>query len=67
MEPIVIACFQCLREFVFPVEEQLRYRHMNFDEPRRCPDCRKKKMRPHAFQNERHKHKQKFYRLQFED
>ena len=67
METIEITCFQCATEFEFTVDEQLRYQNRNFDEPRRCPDCRKKKLRPHAFQNEKHKHKQKFDRSQFED
>jgi NAD-dependent SIR2 family protein deacetylase len=67
MEPIEIICFQCATNFEFTADEQLRYQKMNFDEPRRCPDCRKKKLRLRTLKNEKHKHKQKFDRSQFED
>ena len=67
METKEIICFQCSMAFEFTVDEQLRYQKMNFDEPRRCPDCRKKKLRPHAFEKEKHKHNQKYDRLEFED
>ncbi|MBT8349691.1 MAG: zinc-ribbon domain-containing protein [Deltaproteobacteria bacterium] len=67
METIEIICFQCKTAFEFTVEEQLRYRKMNFDEPRRCPDCRKKRLRPHAFQNGKRKYKKKYDWLEFEE
>jgi hypothetical protein len=67
VEPIEITCIICGEVFEFTVDEQLRYQKMNFDEPRRCPDCRKKKLRVPDFQDKKHNHKRNFNRLQFED
>ncbi|MBN2539464.1 MAG: zinc-ribbon domain containing protein [Deltaproteobacteria bacterium] len=43
MEDITIGCIQCGHEFVFTASEQRQYRNRNFSNPRRCPECRKKK------------------------
>ncbi|HOO90139.1 MAG TPA: zinc-ribbon domain containing protein [Syntrophales bacterium] len=43
MEDIRIGCIQCGREFVFTAAEQRQYKKRNFSNPRRCPECRKKK------------------------
>jgi uncharacterized protein with PIN domain len=67
MENKTITCIQCEREFEFTVNDQLRYEKMNFDEPRRCPDCRKKKLRGVDFQEITHNRKRKFNRSKFED
>lgn len=66
MENKTITCIQCEREFEFTVNDQLRYEKMNFDEPRRCPDCRKKKLRGVDFQEITHNRKRKFNRSKFE-
>lgn len=40
-----IACIQCGKRFVFTVMDQRRFVRLEFDTPRRCPDCRKRKSR----------------------
>ena len=40
-----ITCIQCEREFELSIDEQLRFKKMNFDTPKRCPECRKKKLK----------------------
>jgi uncharacterized protein with PIN domain len=67
MENKTIICIQCEGEFEFTVTDQLRYKKMNFDEPRRCPDCRKNKIRGANFQDTTHNRKRKFNRSKFED
>ncbi len=67
MENKTITCILCGVEFEFTFDEQLRYKKMNFDKPRRCPDCRKKKLRSPDFQDKKRKQKQKFDQSQFED
>lgn len=66
MENKIITCIQCETEFEFTIHEQLRYEEMNFDEPRRCPDCRKKKLKSPDIQDKKHNHKRNFDRSQFE-
>ena len=67
MENKTIICIQCEKEFEFTVHDQLRYEKMNFDEPRRCPDCRKNKLKRADFQEITHNRKRKFDRSKFED
>jgi hypothetical protein len=45
MENMMINCIQCGTDFEFSVNDQIRHREMNFDDPKRCPDCRKRKSR----------------------
>lgn len=45
MKDKTLFCIQCDDEFVFSVAEQQRFDRMGFDEPRRCPACRKHKTR----------------------
>lgn len=66
MKSVEITCNICGTEFEFTVDEQLRYQKMNFDEPRRCPDCRKNKLRTPAFQDKKFSRRRKFSRSQFE-
>lgn len=42
LENMVITCIQCEKEFEFSIDEQIRHRKMNFDDPKRCHSCRKK-------------------------
>ena len=44
-------CIQCGTEFGFTINEQRRYEKMGFDDPRRCPVCRKKKTKQTDDQN----------------
>lgn len=67
MENKSIICIQCETEFEFTVADQLRYERMNFDEPRRCPDCRKNKLKGADFQETTHNRKRKSNRFKFED
>jgi len=45
MEDKNIICIQCGNPFVFTVTQQERFSTLEFDEPRRCPECRKKKVK----------------------
>ena len=67
MENKSIICIQCETEFEFTVTDQLRYERMNFDEPRRCPDCRKNTLKGADFQETTHNRKRKSNRFKFED
>ncbi|UCH23296.1 MAG: zinc-ribbon domain containing protein [Deltaproteobacteria bacterium] len=42
----VITCIQCDCEFDYTIDEQMYYQLRGFDEPKRCPACRKKKSKP---------------------
>lgn len=43
MEDKIIICKDCGEEFVLLVGEQEFYKEKGFDEPKRCPICRKEK------------------------
>jgi hypothetical protein len=43
MESKIIQCVQCDAEFEFTAEEQQEYESKGYDEPKRCPDCRRRK------------------------
>jgi hypothetical protein len=43
MESKWIVCIQCDSEFEFDTEDQIRYAEKGYDEPQRCPACRKHK------------------------
>lgn len=40
-----ITCIQCENPFVFSVAEQERFLASGFANPKRCPECRKKKLK----------------------
>ena len=40
-----ITCIQCEKPFVFSVAEQERFLASGFATPKRCPECRKKKLK----------------------
>jgi hypothetical protein len=40
-----IICIQCEKPFVFSVTEQERFLISGFAAPKRCPECRKKKLK----------------------
>jgi hypothetical protein len=40
-----ITCIQCEKPFVFSVAEQGRFLASGFATPKRCPECRKKKLK----------------------
>jgi hypothetical protein len=43
MKDRLITCIQCENPFVFTAAEQARFSASGFDQPKRCPECRKKK------------------------
>jgi NAD-dependent SIR2 family protein deacetylase len=45
MESKLIYCVQCDAEFEFSVEDQQAYEAKGYDEPKRCPDCRRRKLK----------------------
>jgi hypothetical protein len=45
METIILECIQCENEFEYTVSEQEYYERMGFDDPKRCPYCRKHKLK----------------------
>lgn len=45
MKDKLITCIQCENPFVFTAAEQTRFAASGFDQPKRCPECRKKKDR----------------------
>ena len=40
-----ITCIQCEKPFVFSATEQERFMTLGFAIPKRCPECRKKKLK----------------------
>jgi DNA-directed RNA polymerase subunit RPC12/RpoP len=66
MENKTIICIQCETEFEFTIHDQLRYEKMNFDEPRRCPNCRKNKSKTTDSQDIKRNRKRKLYQPKFE-
>jgi len=60
-----ITCIQCEAEFEFSINEQRRFKEMNFDMPKRCPSCRKKKMKLSDDQNRNHPHSKRHDKLEF--
>ena len=45
MATSIITCIQCEADFEFTAEERQRYARQGFDEPKRCPSCRKHRLR----------------------
>lgn len=66
MENMIIGCIQCGAEFEFSIEDQLRHRKMNFDDPKRCPDCRKKKSKQSNVQDKRFNHRKKNNQIEYD-
>lgn len=59
MKDKILHCIQCESSFVFSVDEQNRYRTSGFDEPKRCPNCRKKRFKVVEAPERRRNHKEK--------
>ena len=67
MDNTTITCIQCDTDFEFSEMEQERYERMGFDQPRRCPVCRKHKSGDSNFpEKRRHKNKKKHFRMKYE-
>jgi len=50
MESYFIECESCGCDFEFTTKEQQAYFEKNFDEPRRCPECRRNRSRAKDFE-----------------
>lgn len=35
-----IKCFECNKEFIFSVRDQKYFKTMNFQDPKRCKECK---------------------------
>jgi hypothetical protein len=63
MESKWIVCVQCDSEFEFDTEDQIRYAEKGYDDPQRCPDCRRHKSKIIYLNRQREsKFKRKLYR-----
>jgi len=69
MRDKTIECSQCHNEFDFTVSEQIYYSKMGFDEPKRCSDCRKHKIKTDPDKNPKinNKNKKKHFRQKYEN
>jgi hypothetical protein len=45
MEDLRLWCLQCGQSFTFPVKEQKKYSAQGFNHPKRCPECRRHKIK----------------------
>lgn len=59
MEDQRIICTQCGNPFIFTVPQQQRFTSLGFDAPKRCEECRKKKVKDDP---SRHEVKMKYRR-----
>ena len=48
MQSKLIQCIQCNTEFEFSVSSQIEFEAKGYDEPKRCPECRKRKSKASA-------------------
>ena len=71
METIVLECIQCQNEFEYTAIEQEYHERMGFDDPKRCPYCRKHKLKVEAKNRRdgrsRKQHERNRQNLEFED
>ncbi|MCG6972510.1 MAG: zinc-ribbon domain-containing protein [Desulfobacterales bacterium] len=68
MQTRTLECIQCGNSFELSTSEQEYYRQRGFDEPRRCPECRKNKRRePHNDTRKFRNKKKKHYRMKYDD
>jgi hypothetical protein len=68
MKDRVLICIQCEKKFVFSVVEQEYFISMGFDEPKRCPLCRKNKSKAANLKGTRRNNdKKKYFRRKYEN
>ncbi len=68
METKLIQCIQCDAEFEFSIQDQILYLKKGYDEPRRCPGCRKNKSKTTVRADiGSKKNKKKEYNLKYAD
>ena len=67
MEDMMLQCIQCESDFTFTTSEQLKYERMGFSEPRRCPQCRRHKLKQEeGWEHKKDRTKKKHYRMKYE-
>jgi len=66
MESMIITCIQCGAEFEFSIDDQIRHKKMNFDDPKRCHSCRKKKSKFTDSQNKKVNHRKRYEQPNYE-
>lgn len=67
MESTTITCVQCDIDFEFSAKDQEKYEQMGFDQPRRCPLCRKRKSGiSNNHEARKHKDKKKHFRMRYD-
>ena len=67
MANTTIICIQCDTDFEFSAKDQRKYEQMGFDQPMRCPLCRKHKSGDSNYHEKRkHKNKKKHFRMKYE-
>jgi hypothetical protein len=64
MEEKRIICTQCGNFFIFSIPQQQRFASLGFDAPKRCGECRKKKIKDGP---SRHEVKMKYKRKKSEN
>jgi hypothetical protein len=68
METMLIQCIQCDVEFEFSIQDQILYSEKGYDEPRRCPGCRKNKSKANVRADiGNKKNRKKLYRMKYAD
>ena len=53
MRAKVITCVQCGDEFEFTVADQKQFTARGFDEPKRCPSCRRHKLKVDSYEGKK--------------
>ena len=66
MEDILINCIQCGADFEFSIDDQIRHSEMNFDDPKRCPDCRRRKSKSTGPRDKKFNHRKKSDLIMYE-
>ena len=67
MQAKAITCIQCGNEFEFTVADQKYFNARGFDEPRRCPSCRRHKLKVENSEGtKKEKDKKRHSRLRYE-
>jgi hypothetical protein len=66
MRDLLIECVQCGNDFPFTTDEQKHCQEMGFDEPKRCPDCRRHKTKSNGTsKTNMFRDKKKHFRLKY--
>jgi hypothetical protein len=67
MQTIILECIQCQNEFEYTVAEQDYHNRMGFDEPKRCPYCRKRKTKVSNQNHKEGRNRKQFARQKYDE